>query len=219
MVKKLPPTFKETPLGLENLLWKLSTHVSPSCQMKKREEEMLSLKKVMTIFDLLQITYGLEHAIYPWTFCGTDFTQQNTYRNTLKWLSYTDTRRDIWLNYTMSWDGRTAEMVLCCLLVHTILSSVILPATNGLGAEEHQFHTVQVKNTLCQWHFTSHHGNSANCFQIKAMMCVHFSDCNEQNTTSSSNTVFCLHQGRVNKKKRKNILALRKYWNKLNIIL
>lgn len=47
----------------------------------------------------------------------------------------------------MSQDGRTSEMVLCCLLVHTRLSSVTLPQVNDLGAEEHQFHTVQVKNT------------------------------------------------------------------------
>lgn len=38
-------------------------------------------------------------------------------------------------------------MVPCFLQVHTRLSSVTLPEANGLGTEEHQFHTVQVKNT------------------------------------------------------------------------
>lgn len=47
----------------------------------------------------------------------------------------------------MSWHERTSEMVPCCLLVHTGLSSVALPEAKGLGAEEHQLYTVQVKNT------------------------------------------------------------------------
>lgn len=34
-----------------------------------------------------------------------------------------------------------------CLLVHTRLSSVTLSEAKGLGVEEHQFYTVQVKNT------------------------------------------------------------------------
>ena len=96
------------------------------------------------------------------------------------------------------------------------LSLVTLPEVCGLGAEGHGFYSAQDKNTKFV-NVLPNHGHVANCFQIKAKMHVCYSDCKEQNRTSSSKTPFCLPQGRGEKKKEKenNFLTVRKSQNTL----
>lgn len=166
---KNPPTFKETPLGVENLLWKLSTPNSPSCEMKrfafieKGDGYFWSATCMSTLLQisLLQIAYGLEHAIYPSTLCKTDFIQQNTYRNTLKLLSYTHTQRYLTeINHVLGWENiRNGSMLFTGNSARSRRTSVSYCKSS--------------KQKLCQWHFALIWKHFAELPWWEVIMCVH----------------------------------------------
>lgn len=124
--------------------------------MKKRA--LLLLKKVMTIFDLLlALTHYSKYLFYrllmalDMPYILELFAKLILHNKIPTEIhgngSVTQTHTEIW-DWTepSSQDGRTSEIVPCCLLVHSArLSSVTLPEANGLGEEKHWFHTVQVK--------------------------------------------------------------------------